>query len=312
MTVIISHSDCLLHNSNIQHPECPERLSVISKALSSADLKTDLCYEEAPLATYEQLYRVHDKKYIDYLFHSTPKEGFVYLDPDTIMSTHTFSASLRAAGAVVKAVDLLISNQATSSFCNVRPPGHHAERNRAMGFCFFNNIAVGVAHALNAHKLNRIAIIDFDVHRGNGTEAIFFNNKKVLICSIYEDHLYPFDSPKKAKNIINIPLLPGATSREFRSEITQHGLKKISVFKPQMIFFSAGFDGHIQDTISNLNLTEWDYLWLTQQIKQIAQIHSQGQMISVLEGGYALASLGQCVLAHVKGLMGNLNFLNLG
>ncbi len=221
------------------------------------------------------------------------------------MSPHTFSASLRAAGAVVKAVDLLISNQAKSAFCNVRPPGHHAERNRAMGFCFFNNIAVGVAHALDAHKLNRIAIIDFDAHRGNGTEAIFSNNKQVLICSIYEETLYPFDMPGKAKNIINIPLPSGATGREFRSEITQHGLEKLNAFEPQMIFFSAGFDGHVQDTISNLNLTEFDYLWLTRQIKQIAQIHSQGQMVSVLEGGYALTSLGQCVLAHVKGLMSN-------
>lgn len=303
MTTIISHPDCLLHNSEIQHPECPERLRVISKALSSAKLDASLCYEEAPLVTNEQLYRVHDKKYVDTIFHLIPKEGFVYLDSDTIISPHTFSAAMRAAGAVVKAVDLLISNQTKNAFCNVRPPGHHAEPNRAMGFCFFNNLAIGVAHALDFHKLKRIAIIDFDAHRGNGTETIFFNSKKVLICSIYENHLYPFDNPKKAKNILNIPLPPGATSREFRSEITQHGLEKLNAFKPQMIFFSAGFDGHVQDPISNLNLTEFDYLWLTQQIKQIAHAHSQGQMVSVLEGGYALASLGQCVVAHIKGLM---------
>lgn len=302
MTVIISHPDCLLHNSDMLHPECPQRLSVISRALSSADLKEDLGYEDAPLATFEQLYRVHDKKYVDYLLQIAPKEGFVDLDCDTIMTPHTLSASLHAAGAVIKAVDLLLSNQAKTAFCNVRPPGHHAEPNRAMGFCFFNNIAVGVAHALTFHKLTRIAIIDFDAHRGNGTETIFFNNKKVLICSIFEDQLYPFDTPNKAKNIINIPLPSGATSREFRSEITQHGLEKLNAFKPQMIFFSAGFDGHFQDTMSHLNLTEMDYLWLTQQIKQIAQAHSQGRMVSVLEGGYALASLGQCVVAHIKGL----------
>jgi acetoin utilization deacetylase AcuC-like enzyme len=172
-----------------------------------------------------------------------------------------------------------------------------------MGFCFFNNLAVGVAHALHFHKLKRIAIIDFDAHRGNGTEDIFFNNKQVLICSIYEENLYPFDVPRQAKNIINIPLPAGATGREFRSEITQHGLEKVDAFKPQMVFFSAGFDGHVQDPISNLNLTEFDYLWLTQQIKRIAENHSQGQMISVLEGGYDLASLGQCVVAHIKGLI---------
>lgn len=305
MTVIISHPDCLLHNSDIQHPECPERLRVISKALSSANLGTYLSYEEAPLATFEQLYRVHDKKYVDSLFQLTPKEGFIYLDSDTIISPHTFSASLRSTGAVVKAVDLLLTNQSKSAFCNVRPPGHHAEHNKAMGFCFFNNIAVGVAHALNAHNVKRIAIIDFDAHRGNGTEAIFFNNKKVLICSIYEETLYPFEVPRKAKNIINIPLPSGATGREFRSEITYNGLERLNAFKPQMIFFSAGFDGHIQDNLSNLNLTEFDYLWLTQQIKEIANAHSQGRMVSVLEGGYALASLGQCIVAHIKGLIDN-------
>jgi len=302
MTVIISHPDCLLHNSGIPHPECPERLNVIFKALSSAELE-NLSYEEAPLVTREQLHRVHDKKYIEDLLNLTPKEGPTYLDPDTIITPYTFSAAQRAAGAVVKAVDLLMSNQANSAFCNVRPPGHHAEHNRAMGFCFFNNLAVGVAHALYFHKLKRIAIIDFDAHRGNGTEDIFFNNKQVLICSIYEENLYPLDVPRQANNIIHIPLPSGATGREFRSEITQHALEKLDSFKPQMVFFSAGFDGYINDTISNLNLTEFDYLWLTQQIKRIAKNHSQGRMVSVLEGGYDLASLGQCVVAHIKGLM---------
>lgn len=303
MTIILSHTDCLLHNAEIQHPECPERLNVITQALASSEFRNNLSYEEAPLATNEQLYRAHDKQYIDHLLSLAPKEEFIAIDADTIITSHTFSAALRAAGAVVKAVDLLMSNEAKSAFCNVRPPGHHAEHNRAMGFCFFNNLAIGVAHALYFHKLKRIAIIDFDAHRGNGTEDIFFNNKQVLICSIYEDNLYPFDPPKPAKNIINIPLPSGATGREFRSEITQNGLDKIDAFKPQMVFFSAGFDGHIQDTISNLNLTEFDYLWLTQQIKRIAETHSQGKMISVLEGGYHLPSLGHCVVAHVKGLM---------
>jgi acetoin utilization deacetylase AcuC-like enzyme len=303
MTVIISHPDCLLHNSEIQHPECPERLRVISKALSSAKLEKNLSYEEAPLVTREQLYRAHDKKYIEGLLNLTTKEGPIYLDPDTIITPYTFSAALRSAGAVVKAVDLLMSNQAKSAFCNIRPPGHHAEHNRAMGFCFFNNLAVGVAHALHFHKLKRIAIIDFDAHRGNGTEDIFFNNNQVLICSIYEENLYPFDVPRQAKNIINIPLPARATGREFRAEITQHGLEKIDAFKPQIMFFSAGFDGHVQDPISNLNLTEFDYLWLTQQIKRIADTHSQGKMVSVLEGGYDLASLGQCVVAHINGLI---------
>lgn len=303
MTVIISHPDCLLHNAEIQHPECPERLKVITKALASSELGANLTYQKAPLATEEQLYRVHDKKYIDHLFKLSPKEGFTSIDADTIMTPSTFSAALRAAGAVVKAVDLLLLNQEKSAFCNIRPPGHHAEHNRATGFCFFNNLAIGVAHALHFHRLKRVAIIDFDAHRGNGTEDIFFNNKQVLICSIYEENLYPADIPRKASNIIHVPLPSGATGREFRAEISQNGLERLDAFKPQMIFFSAGFDGHIHDAISNLNLTEFDYLWLTQQIKQIAETHSQGQMVSVLEGGYDLASLGQCIVAHIKGLM---------
>lgn len=305
MTVIISHPDCLLHNAGIPHPECAERLQVITQALASSELANKLSYEEAPLATDSQLYRVHDKEYIHTLQALNPEEGFTAIDADTIMTPHTFSAALRAAGSVVKAVDLLLSNQAKTAFCNIRPPGHHAEHNRAMGFCFLNNLAVGVAHAIHVHQLKRIAIIDFDAHRGNGTEDIFFNHKQVLICSSYEENLYPFDVvPEHADNIIYIPLAPGATGREFRSEITQNALERIATFKPQMIFFSAGFDGHTQDSISDLNLTEFDYLWLTQQIKQIADTHSQGRMISVLEGGYDLASLGQSVVAHIKGLLG--------
>jgi acetoin utilization deacetylase AcuC-like enzyme len=173
-----------------------------------------------------------------------------------------------------------------------------------MGFCLLNNLAVGVAHAIKHHHIKRVAIVDFDAHRGNGTEEIFQNNKKVLICSIYEQFLYPIDEPiTNAMNIINIPLAAGATGREFRAEIILHGLDKLNAFKPEMIFFSAGFDGHEKDTISNLNLTEVDYLWITQQIKQIANNHSQGRIVSVLEGGYALDVLGHCVVAHVKGLI---------
>ena len=304
MIAIISHHDCLLHNTTIEHPECSDRLRVITKALHASKLDTSLCYIEAPPATYEQLSLVHDKKYLNKLFALTSTEKSIYLDPDTIFDAYTIPAALRAAGAVVKAVDMLMANEIASAFCNVRPPGHHAEPNRSMGFCFFNNVAVGVAHALNTYQLKRVAIIDFDAHRGNGTEAIFYNNKNVLICSIYEEFLYPFNNPKKAKNILHIPLPSGATGRELRAEIVQNGLEKINAFKPQMIFFSAGFDGHVQDTISNLNFTEFDYFWLTQQIKQIAENHSQNQIVSVLEGGYALNTLGQCVVAHIKGLLG--------
>jgi acetoin utilization deacetylase AcuC-like enzyme len=301
MIAIISHPDCLLHNTKIAHPECPERLRVIAKALHCSDIS--LSYIEAPLVTYQQLSRVHDEEYLNKLFALEPKENSIFLDPDTIFDAHTLPAALRAAGAVIKAVDLLMSNEMTSAFCTIRPPGHHAEHNRSMGFCFFNNIAVGVAHALNEYPLERVAIVDFDVHRGNGTEDIFYNNEHVFICSIYEEFLYPAGEPKKAKNIVHIPLPSGATGSEFRTQIIQHGLEKINAFKPQIIFLSAGFDGHTLDTISSLNLEESDYYWITQQIQHIAAKHSQNRIISVLEGGYALSVLGQCAVDHIKGLI---------
>ncbi len=219
------------------------------------------------------------------------------------MNSHTLAAALHAAGAVVKAVDLVLTHKTNTVFCNVRPPGHHAEHDAAMGFCFFNNIAVGVAHALNKYHLKRIAIVDFDVHRGNGTEDIFKHNKKVLICSSYEFFLYPHHLPQpNADNIIYIPLEPGSTGKEFRAELSLYGMNKLDEFSPELIFFSAGFDGHKNDNISNLKLTESDYYWVTQQVKEIADRHCQGRIISVLEGGYALDVLGECVLSHLKGL----------
>jgi len=305
MTIaFITHPECLLHDTGFGHPECPDRLRVISDELSRSYLKPFLQYEIAPLATLEQLCRVHDESYINSLIQRAPTQGLINLDPDTVMSPHTLSAAFHAAGAVVRGVDLVLSNpQINAAFCNVRPPGHHAEHAQAMGFCFFNNIAVGVAHALEHHHLKRVAIVDFDVHRGNGTEDILQNNKKVLICSIYEQFLYPAHEIQIAKNIIYIPLDAGSTGREFRAEVSQHGLDKINDFKPEMIFVSAGFDGHMRDIISDLNLTEADYLWISRQIKQIADIHCPGRIVSTLEGGYALDVLGKCVVTHLQGLL---------
>lgn len=303
MIAIISHPDCLLHNATLSHIECPDRIRVIANALQQSELNTWLQYIEAPLVTDEQLLRVHTQEYIHDLLNRSPKEKEIYLDPDTVLGVHTLLAARRAAGAVVKAVDMVMTNEIDQVFCNIRPPGHHAEHNRAMGFCFFNNIAVGVAHALQIYKVKRIAILDFDAHRGNGTEDIFYKNQKVLIYSIYEEHLYPFNAPLTAPNIIHVPLSSGTASQEFRMEIMQYGLDKINAFKPQLIFISAGFDGYQQDTISNLYLTELDYFWITQQIKSIAIKHCDNRIISVLEGGYALEGLGKCVLAHLRGLL---------
>lgn len=304
MTItIISHPECLLHDPGFGHPESSKRLQVISQCLAASDLQEKLHYEEASEATIEQLLRVHDEHYIDEIFELSNTKDFVDIDPDTIMNGHTLSAALKAAGAVVQGVDLVLANKTNIVFCNIRPPGHHAERAQAMGFCFFNNVAVGVAHALEHHKLKRVAIIDFDAHRGNGTDDIFQNNNHVLVCSIFEELLYPGDEPPHVSNIINVPLPSGATGREFRAEITQHALEKINAFKPELIFFSAGFDGHQQDMMSNLNLTEADYLWISHQIKSIADEHSKGRIVSALEGGYALSVLGQCVVAHLKGII---------
>ena len=303
MTIaFISHPACLLHTTGLGHPECPERLTVIADAVAKSSLAPFIRNEEAPLVSLEQLQRVHDANYIDHVFQSAPLDGLVYLDPDTAMGPSTLSAARSAAGSVVRAVDLVLSNQVQAAFCNIRPPGHHAERARAMGFCLFNNIAVGVAHALEHHHVKRVAIIDFDAHRGNGTEDIFQNNKKVLICSIYEQLLYPFDEGQLcAENIINIPLPSGATGREFRAEITQHGIERIKKFKPDLLFFSAGFDGHKDDPLSTLNLTEFDYLWITSQMREIATSYGQARMVSVLEGGYSLSTLGPCVVSHLSG-----------
>ncbi len=306
MTItIITHPECLCHNPGLGHPESAERLQVISRALKHADLAPFLTYELAPQVSTEQLFRVHTKAYINNLLHLEPIQNTIYIDADTIINPHSLSAARYAAGAVVHAVDRMFSiDPITTAFCNIRPPGHHAEHNRAMGFCFFNNIAVGVAHALQHYRLQRISIIDFDVHLGNGTEDIFRNNRKVQICSLYQQDLYPLTGPPlPAKNIIHIPIEAGATSREFRTELMHNGLDHIKSFKPEIIFISAGFDAHEQDPISDLNLTELDYLWISRQIKQIADQYSHGRIISVLEGGYALNSLGQCVTAHLKGLL---------
>jgi acetoin utilization deacetylase AcuC-like enzyme len=305
MTItLISHPECVQHDPGPWHPESPMRLHAINERLIDSGFGERLVHVEAPQATREQLLYVHDKKYIDSIFQSAPKEGRVSIDADTVMNSHTLSAALRAAGAVVKGVDLVLNNNTNSVFCNVRPPGHHAEQEAAMGFCFFNNIAIGVAHALNKYHLKRIAIVDFDVHRGNGTENIFKHNKKVLICSSYEFFLYPHHiSQPNADNIIYIPLEPGSSGKEFRREISRYGLTKIDEFAPELIFFSAGFDAHKNDSISSLKLNESDYYWVTKQVKEIADRHCQGRIISVLEGGYALDVLGECVLAHLKGLL---------
>lgn len=284
------------------HPECPARLTAIDKAISINQLPGLVPYE-APQATYQQLERVHPKSYIADIESSAPSHGVIHLDPDTAMNPYTWDAALRAAGAVVLATDLVIERKVANAFCSVRPPGHHAERNRVMGFCFFNNVAVGIRHALEQHQIEKIAVIDFDVHHGNGTENIFSGDQRVLMVSIFQHPFYPYSGAQNpATNMLNIPLPAGSGGKELREVVNKTWLPALRVFQPQMLFISAGFDAHAEDQLASLEFIEDDYFWLTQQLKEIANQYAEGRIVSVLEGGYALDALGRSAVAHLKAL----------
>ncbi len=306
MTIsIISHKECALHEMGAHHPESPARLSAIEDQLLSSGLDLVLQHHDAPQATREQLCRVHDAEYVEQIFRKAPEEGQAWLDPDTSMNPHTLSAALRAAGAAVLAVDLVMSGKINAAFCNVRPPGHHAEHNKAMGFCFFNNVAVGAAHALQAHQLKRIAIVDFDVHHGNGTEDIFRNVTEVLFCSTFQHPFYPdTGSSTESEHIVNVPLPAGTDGPAFRDAVTSHWLPRLEAFQPELILISAGFDAHIEDDMAGLRLVDQDFAWVTSEVKKIADKYAKGRIVSTLEGGYALSALGRSVAAHINALLG--------
>ncbi|WP_455366327.1 histone deacetylase family protein [Kaarinaea lacus] len=300
-TAIISHPDCQLHDMGQGHPECPQRLSAIQDQLIASGLDMLLQHVEAPLAERKDLLLVHDADYVDSIFHAAPQPGSrAWIDPDTTMNEHTLNAALRAAGAAVMAVDMVMSAKVSNVFCNVRPPGHHAERNRAMGFCFFNNVAIAAAHALKAYQLERVAIVDFDVHHGNGTEDIFADEPRVLFCSTFQHPFYPYSGTEAhADHIVNVPLPMGTKDADFQQAILQQWLPKLNAFQPQLILISAGFDAHIEDDMAGLGLTEQSYEWITRQIKNVAEKYAQGRIVSCLEGGYALSALGRSVAVHI-------------
>lgn len=300
----ITHPDCLKHDLGPYHPECPQRLTAIQQELEAAGLHAKLQFYDAPLVSDAQLRRVHSAEYIASVRKSSPHSGLQFLDPDTAMNPHTLNAALRAAGAVVKAVDLLMTQQADNAFCAVRPPGHHAESARAMGFCIFNNVAVGVAHALSTYGLKRAAILDFDVHHGNGTEEIFGDNPAVLLCSTFQYPFYPHCGvDNQHDNCINVPLAAGSDGTVFRKAVTDYWFPTVDAFKPEIIFISAGFDAHREDDMASLRFDDTDYVWITQQIQLWAEKHAQGRIVSVLEGGYSLKALGRCVAQHIGMLM---------
>ena len=285
------------------HPECPERLHAINDQLIASGILDHLLHYNAESATKEQLLSVHTLDYVEWLFKNAPDSGLLQLDSDTAMNKYTLSAALHAAGAAVQAVDLVMSNQVENAFCCVRPPGHHAGRAGAEGFCIFNNVAVGAAHAIRHHHLQRVAIVDFDVHHGDGTEDIFHDDPRIMLCSTFRHPFYPYKGADSGNDhIINVPLAARTSGAEFRNAITEHWLPALERFQPQFLFISAGFDAHYEDDMGGLALKEADYLWLTEALKQVAKKYAQGRIVSTLEGGYALHALGRCVMTHIKSL----------
>ena len=305
LSAFISHPDCARHEMGPHHPECPERLGAIQDMLLLRGLLDYMNTYDAPLATKAQLGRAHASNYVNELIEAAPKEGYHKVDPDTDMNPFTIPAALRAAGAAVQATDLVLSGQVPTAFCNVRPPGHHAERSAAMGFCFFNNVAVGIRHALDVHGLQRVALIDFDVHHGNGSEDIFRGDDRVLMCSIFEKGLYPnTGDTATGPNMCNVGLPARSGSEAFRDAVSTHWIPVLDAFAPQLIYISAGFDAHREDDMGNLGLLDADYAWVTRQLMAVANRHCQGRVISCLEGGYVLNPLARSVAEHVKVLIG--------
>ncbi len=304
-TVFYSHNECKLHDMGRGHPECPARLDAITDHLRATGLDLVLQMLDAPYATPEQINRAHTSLYtseMHELLQSVKNEGRSRaIDPDTFACPATLAAALRAAGAAVAATDDVLAGRANTAFCAVRPPGHHATRDAAMGFCFFNNVAIAARHALDVHGLQRVAIVDFDVHHGNGTEDIIAGDERVLMCSYFQHPLYPYSGGvPKGTNMVNVPLAPYTGGAAIRKTVADMWLPALETFAPQMIFISAGFDAHREDELGQLGMVEADYAWITQRLVDVAKRHAQGRIVSCLEGGYALGALARSVAAHVR------------
>ncbi len=304
-TAIYSHPDCRLHDMGSGHPECPQRLDAIHDYLLATGIEAALDVRSAPLARIESLSLAHESHYVlelqDLLTQVAASGEPRALDPDTVAGPGTWQAALRAAGAAVAATDAVIAGEVDNAFCAVRPPGHHATRGEAMGFCFFNNVAVAARHALDVHGLARVAIIDFDVHHGNGTEDIIAGDERVLMLSIFQHPLYPYSGAvPMGTNMCNVPIPAYTRGPEVREMIEAMWMPRLEEFKPQMIFVSAGFDAHREDDLGQLGLVESDYEWITQRIKAAADRHAKGRIVSCLEGGYALDALARSVAVHLR------------
>lgn len=302
---LFTHPACRLHEIDAGHPEQPARMAAVTDALVRAGIDEWLLHRQAPAAERDQLVRAHAAAYVDALVNQAPTNGRVSIDADTSMNPHTLDAALGAAGAGTAAVDAVIAGELDAAFCCVRPPGHHAERRMAMGFCFFDNIAVAALQALEAHDLKRVAICDFDVHQGNGTEDIFDGDPRVLFCSTFQHPLFPGAFRENVPGQrINCPLEAGTAGEVFRRTVSERWLPELEAFAPELVLVSAGFDAHRQDPIGGLELVESDFHWVTERLVEVANRHAGGRIVSMLEGGYNLDALGRSAVAHVRALMG--------
>ncbi|MEL3890497.1 histone deacetylase family protein [Ferrovibrio sp. MS7] len=305
-TALFSHSACLHHDTGPGHPECADRLRAILARLETEEFAW-LDRREAPLAEVSQIARVHGEGFAEALLDAVPAEGYAAIDGDTVISPGSGEAALRAAGAVCAAVDAVMQGEIRNAFCAVRPPGHHAEPDQAMGFCLFNNVAIGALHARARWGVRRVAVIDFDVHHGNGTQAAFNNDPDLFYASTHQSPLYPGTGQAHehgvAGNILNLPLRPFAGSAEFRARVAEQLLPELRRFKPELLLISAGFDAHARDPLAQLNLTDDDYYWVTEQLLKIAADTAEGRVVSALEGGYDLRALASASAAHVRALM---------
>ena len=302
---LYTHPACIEHDPGIGHPESPARLRAALQALDQPRFAA-LERVQAPRATREQLERAHGVDYVDHIFASAPSQAEARLDPDTLMSAGSLEAALRAAGAACAATDAVLARATRRAFCAVRPPGHHATRNAAMGFCIFNNLAVAAAHALGAHRLAHVAIVDFDVHHGNGTQAIFRHDPRVLYASSHQMPLYPGTGEADEHgigNIFNAPLPPGAGPIEFRAAWEARLLPELELFRPQLLLISAGFDADARDPLAQLQLVPADFAWISGRLVELADRHADGRIVSALEGGYDLDALREGIAAHVGALM---------
>ena len=302
-TAWYAHPDCVAHEMGSWHPESPARLGAIDDRMIASGLVDVVDHADVPLADDADLLRAHSQAHLDRLREHAPVDGYAALDADTMMCPGTIRAVWRAAGAAVAATDAVIGGSARNAFCSIRPPGHHATHEQAMGFCFVNNIAVAVRRALDVHGLERVAVVDFDVHHGNGTENILSGDERVLMVSFFQHPFYPYsgvDHP--ARNMLNVPLAAYSDGAAVRAVVESKWLPALEAFAPQMIFISAGFDAHREDDLGQMRLVEADYVWMTERLLEVADRHAQGRIVSCLEGGYNLSALGRSVAAHVKAL----------